>query len=125
MKIRTATISDLPIITAVEAECFPPAEAATRKIFEARLSVYPNHFWLLEYTGNLVGFINGMVTNEPSIRDEMFENAELHNEAGDWQIAGSGGLRPAPCSSFLTAVSSASEHLLHRLAFCQFVHELV
>lgn len=85
MKIRSAGISDLSAITAVEAECFPPAEAATKKIFEARLSVYPNHFWLLEDNGNLIGFINGMVTNEHTIRDEMFENAELHDERGAWQ----------------------------------------
>ena len=30
MLIRTATIEDLDAVTAVEAECFPPAEAATR-----------------------------------------------------------------------------------------------
>ena len=29
MKIRKATIEDLKAITAVEAECFPAAEAAT------------------------------------------------------------------------------------------------
>lgn len=30
MIIRTATIDDLPQIAAVESECFPPAEAATK-----------------------------------------------------------------------------------------------
>ena len=30
MNIRIATIKDLDAVTAVEAECFPPAEAATR-----------------------------------------------------------------------------------------------
>lgn len=85
MKIRTAEISALYAVTAVEAECFPAAEAADEEIFKARLSVYPNHFWLLEDNGRLVGFINGMVTDERTIRDEMFENAELHNELGAWQ----------------------------------------
>lgn len=85
MDIRTARISDLPAVAAVEAECFPPAEAATKRIFEARLRVYPNHFWLWEDNGTLVGFINGMVTDESTIRDEMFENAELHDEKGRWQ----------------------------------------
>ncbi len=85
MDIRNATLSDLSAITAVEAECFPPAEAASEKVFEARLRVYPNHFWLLEDNGNLIGFINGMVTDESIIRDEMFEGAGLHNENGNWQ----------------------------------------
>lgn len=85
MKIRTATIEDLDAITAVEAECFPVAEAATRDSFKSRLTVYPDHFWLLEEEGKLVSFINGMVTDESTIRDEMFENAKLHNPKGKWQ----------------------------------------
>ena len=85
MNIRTANISDLSAITAVEAECFPPSEAATEKCFEARLRVFPDHFWLLEDNGKLIAFVNGMVTDEPAIRDEMFENAELHNKNGAWQ----------------------------------------
>ena len=34
MLIRTATIEDLDAVTAVEAECFPPSEAAIRADFE-------------------------------------------------------------------------------------------
>lgn len=85
MKIRTATIEDLDAITAVEAECFPVAEAATRGSFKSRLTVYPDYFWLLEEEEKLVSFINGMVTDESTIRDEMFENAKLHNPKGKWQ----------------------------------------
>lgn len=85
MNIRKATMQDLSAITAVEARCFPSAEAAAEKDFEARLNVYSNHFWLLEDDGKLVGFINGMVTDESTIRDEMFKDAHLHNESGSWQ----------------------------------------
>jgi ribosomal protein S18 acetylase RimI-like enzyme len=85
VNIRTAVLSDLPAIAAVEAECFPPAEAATEADLKARLFVYPNHFWLLEEDGKLIAFIDGMVTDEPVIRDEMFEDAGLHREKGAWQ----------------------------------------
>lgn len=85
MEIRKATLKDLKAITAVEAACFPPAEAASRKIFKKRLKVYPNHFWLLEEDGKLISFINGMVTNESTIRDIMFEDASMHDENGQWQ----------------------------------------
>lgn len=85
MRIRNATACDLDAIAAVEAECFPAAEAATREVFEDRLAVYPDHFWLLEDNGALVGFVNGMVTDESVIRDAMFENASLHNHKGAWQ----------------------------------------
>ena len=39
MEIRTATIADLAQIAAVEAECFPAAEAATKEEFEEKLSI--------------------------------------------------------------------------------------
>lgn len=85
MHIRAAAFSDAAAIAAVEAACFPPAEAAGLSDFEARLRVYPRFFWLLEDSDRLVGFIDGMVTDEPTIRDEMFENAALHRENGSWQ----------------------------------------
>ena len=87
MRIRIATMADLAAVSAVEAACFPEAEAATERDFAARLAVYPNHFWLLEDdSGRLISFVNGLVTNEPSLRDEMYSNAALHDEAGDWQM---------------------------------------
>lgn len=86
MTIRNATISDLQSLTAVEAECFPPAEAATEEDIKARLEVYPNHFWLLLENDKVIGFIDGMVTDEADLRDEMYEDASLHREDGDWQM---------------------------------------
>lgn len=87
MHIRTATMNDLAALTAVEAACFPAAEAASEADFAARLKVYPNHFWLLEDgDGALVSFINGLVTDEPLLRDEMYADAGLHNEQGAWQM---------------------------------------
>ena len=87
MHIRTAVLADLPAVTAVEAACFPAAEAATEADFAKRLAVYPNHFWLMEDdNGSLVSFVNGLVTDEPHLRDEMYADAELHNESGAWQM---------------------------------------
>ena len=84
--IRTASMADLAAVTAVEAACFPAAEAATEQDFRERLAVYPNHFWLLEDDGRLISFVNGMVTDEPDLRDEMYADASLHNENGAWQM---------------------------------------
>ena len=44
MTIRNATLEDLAALTAIEAACFPAAEAAKEEDFRRRLSVYPNHF---------------------------------------------------------------------------------
>ncbi|MDY3281406.1 GNAT family N-acetyltransferase [Dysosmobacter sp.] len=83
--IRNAVPADAEALTAIEAACFPAAEAATREEFAARLAVYPNHFWVMEEDGRIVAFVNGMVTDEPTIRDEMFADVSLHNEKGAWQ----------------------------------------
>ena len=84
--IRTATLADLNRITAVEAECFPPAEAATAEQFSDRLKHYADHFLLMFENDKLVAFVDGFVTNECDLTDEMYENAALHDENGKWQM---------------------------------------
>ena len=86
MLIRTATIEDLDAVTTVEAECFPPSEAATRSDFEHRLSHYGDHFWLMFDESKLIAFVDGMVTDAADLTDEMYERAELHKESGAWQM---------------------------------------
>lgn len=86
LKIRLATIEDLDAITEMEALCFPQAEAAPRDSFERRLLAFANHFWLLEKDGKIVSGINGMVTNEATLTDEMYADATMHDENGSWQM---------------------------------------
>ena len=86
MEIRTATMADLPAIAQLEAVCFPAAEAATEASFARRLEAYPNHFWVLMNGETIVSFVNGLVTNEPDLQDDMYDNAALHDENGAWQM---------------------------------------
>ena len=87
MNIRNGRISDVDEWTAIEAECFPAAEAAERKSFEDRLKHYADHFWILEDdNGKIISFVNGMVTDEEHLTDKMYENASMHNENGAWQM---------------------------------------
>ena len=86
MIIRTAAASDLKEVAAVEAMCFPSAEAATTAQFSERIKYYGNHFWLMFDDDRLVAFVNGFVTDEADLTDEMYENASLHNEKGAWQM---------------------------------------
>ena len=86
MFIRKATIKDLKIITAVEQECFPAAEAATEEDFRERLERYGDHFWLLFIDNILVSFADGFVTDERDLTDRMYEDVSMHNENGDWQM---------------------------------------
>lgn len=86
MEIRYATRKDILAIANVEAECFPPAEAATEEEFIERVGHYGNHFWLLFEEDKLIAFVDGFVTDEPDLTDEMYENAGMHNENGAWQM---------------------------------------
>lgn len=86
MEIRTATIADLAQIAAVEAECFPAAEAATKEEFAERIKYYGNYFWLMFEGEKLIAFVDGFVTDKPDLTDEMYERAEMHDENGAWQM---------------------------------------
>ena len=86
MEIRYGTYKDLAALAAVERRCFPASEAATEEDLKHRLQQYPNHFWLLFDGGTLVSFVDGMVSDEKTLTDEMYEKAELHKENGAWQM---------------------------------------
>mgnify|MGYP002622903792 CR=1 FL=1 len=86
MIIKYANEEDIAAIAAVEAECFPPAEAATEKEFVDRVKYYGNHFWLMYEAEKLIAFVDGFVTELPDLTDEMYENASMHNEKGAWQM---------------------------------------
>ena len=34
----------------------------------------------------LIAFVDGFVTNEPDLTDEMYDKAAMHNENGAWQM---------------------------------------
>ncbi len=86
MNIRHATMKDLEKIAALEAIAFPEKEAASKESIEKRLQFFPDCFWLLEDNQELIGFINGMVTKEADLTDEMYDTPEMHDEKGEWQM---------------------------------------
>ena len=86
MNIRYATMADLDDIASVESECFPVLEAATKEEFEQRIKYYGNHFWLMFDDDKLIAFVDGFVTDEANLTDEMYETASMHNEIGAWQM---------------------------------------
>ncbi len=86
MTIRNASIKDLEAVAAVERMCFPAAEAAPKEELEERLKYYPDHFQLAFDGDKLVAFVDGFVTDESDLTDEMYENADMHNENGSWQM---------------------------------------
>ena len=86
MVIKHATRKDIAALTAVETACFPPAEAATEKEFIDRVRYYGNHFWLMLDGEKLIGFVDGMVTDQTDLTDDLYAQAHAHNEQGCWQM---------------------------------------
>lgn len=85
IKIRRVTIEDLNAVSEVEASCFPESEAATKSSLEQRIKTFPESFFVAEIDEKIIGFINGCITNETTIFDELFSNAALHIQNGDYQ----------------------------------------
>ena len=86
MEITTATLADLDALAAIEAACFPAAEAAAREEIEERLRVYAAHFYIAREKGAAIGFVDGMVTDEKDLLDELYADAARHDEKGAWQM---------------------------------------
>lgn len=85
VKVRQAMSDDVPRLAEIEAECFPAAEAVSLEKLTQRFEVFGDHFWVLEADGEVVGFINGMVTDSPVIFDELFEDSNAHTRYGAYQ----------------------------------------
>ena len=86
MEITTATLADLDALAAIEAACFPASEAAAREEIEERLRVYAAHFYIAREKGAAIGFVDGMVTDEKDLLDELYADAARHDENGAWQM---------------------------------------
>lgn len=105
MNIRYATKHDISAISEVEAKCFPPSEAASEKAFTERIENYGNHFWLMYENDKLIAFVDGFVTDESDLTDEMFADAAMHNENGAWQMIF--GVNTLPLNIEITATQAS------------------
>ena len=87
MRIRHANMQDLDRLAEIEAASYPAAEGASRQSLEGRLQYYPDHFWLLESdNGQITAFVNGFATMEKDLTDEMYDQPQMHDAEGDWQM---------------------------------------
>ncbi|PKM50289.1 MAG: GNAT family N-acetyltransferase [Firmicutes bacterium HGW-Firmicutes-7] len=83
--IRRVSLEDLDGVAEVEESCFPKAEAATKTSLEQRIKTFPDSFFLAEVNEEIIGFINGCITNKKIICDELFSDVTLHIPNGDYQ----------------------------------------
>lgn len=84
--IRAATVKDLEKIIHIESICFPPTEAATPQSLTERLAAFKQSFLVAESAGEVLGFINGCVTAQHKLTDELYASTKLHDEAAPCQM---------------------------------------
>jgi len=87
--IRWNNPSELETAASVESVCFPRAEAASLDSIRLRAAAFPESFLIavedFPEQNRIIGFINGCVTNERTINDNMFEDVSLHRPDGAYQ----------------------------------------
>lgn len=68
----------------IEAICFPPSEACTLAIMKERVTAAGDCFLVAveQKSGRMIGFVNGLCTEEETLRDELFTDTGLHDPAG-------------------------------------------
>ena len=108
IKIRQGGSSDAKHLAQIEEVCFPQEEAASLASFEERLKIFGDCFLVAELDGEIIGFINGMVTGRETIADIMFEDASLHEADGLWQsVFGLDVLPEHRCKGYAAALMQA------------------
>lgn len=85
MKIRIVKEHDIAQLTALEAACFPLAEAASYDILHMRIQSFPASFLVMENEHGIIGMINGCVSDHMVIHDDMYTDSEAHKENGIYQ----------------------------------------
>lgn len=83
--IRQAELQEGPILAAIEAQCFPAAEAASSEQIAERMDAFLQNFVVAELNEKVVGFINGGATDQPYLPDEMYHEVRLHKPSGAYQ----------------------------------------
>ena len=83
-EFRNIHADEAETATQIEAACFPPNEACVLPIMKERVRLAPDLFLVAadKKTGQMVGFINSIATNERTLRDEFFTEPALHDPNG-------------------------------------------
>lgn len=82
MNIRHADLNDLDALANIEAASYPAAEGASRESIKARIEHFPDCFWIIENDGEILSFINGMLTDRADLTDDMYDDPSMHDKDG-------------------------------------------
>ena len=87
-QFRAARFGEVERINEIERICFPPNEACPEEEMYRRVAAMPEQFLVVvdRATGEIVGFLNGLASDEKKFRDEFFVDVTLHDPAAQTEF---------------------------------------
>jgi ribosomal protein S18 acetylase RimI-like enzyme len=85
ISLRNVQTTDLEQLLFIENEAFSIEEAATKEAFVERIQLIADTFILVEKEGEILGYINGPVINQPYITDNLFKEIKENPKRGGYQ----------------------------------------
>ncbi|PJN87546.1 GNAT family N-acetyltransferase [Bacillus sp. mrc49] len=83
--LRNVQAADLERLLLIENEGFSMEEAATREAFVDRITLISDTFIVAEKEGEILGYINGPIIDQPYITDDLFEEIKENPKSGGYQ----------------------------------------
>lgn len=81
-EVRSVRPADVAACAALEAACFPEAEAASPERVAQRAATFPDGFVVLELDGQVVGMVNSAASDQPDLADEELKGLVGHDPRG-------------------------------------------
>ena len=85
VSLRNVQTTDLEQLILIENEGFSIEEAATKEAFIERIQLIPDTFIVAEKEGEILGYINGPIIDQPYITDDLFEKIKENPKRGGYQ----------------------------------------
>ncbi|PEZ77486.1 GNAT family N-acetyltransferase [Bacillus sp. AFS017274] len=85
ISLRNVQTTDLEQLLFIENEGFSIEEAATKEALVERIQLIADTFIVAEKEGEILGYINGPIINQPYITDDLFEEIKKNPKRGGYQ----------------------------------------
>jgi ribosomal protein S18 acetylase RimI-like enzyme len=85
ISLRSVQPTDLEQLLVIENEGFSIEEAATKEAMVERIQLISDTFIVAEKEGEILGYINGPIINQPYITDDLFEETKENPKRGGYQ----------------------------------------
>ncbi|WP_067724587.1 GNAT family N-acetyltransferase [Oceanobacillus damuensis] len=85
ISLRNVQAKDLEKLLIIENEAFSIEEAATKEAMAERIQLIADTFIVAKKEGEILGYINGPIIDQPYITDDLFEGIKENPKRGGYQ----------------------------------------